>query len=693
MKAGSHLLYDKSSFVGRTRELCAVRKALSKTRLLTLTGVGGVGKTRLALRTAELLREVYQDGVEVVELATLETGDLLEPAVATALGLRDGRPDLMAVLQDYLAGRRMLLVLDNCEHLSTVCAPFVERLLRTAPRLQILATSRQSLGAYGEQVLRVAPMPIPNPGATLREVARQDSVRLFVERAAGVLPGFTLHSGNVACASRLVQRLEGIPLAIELAAVRLRTLPLEELMRELDERFDVLAAKAPAALPRHQTLRATIDWSFRLCSTGERRLWGRLGMFPAGADLETAEAVCSGEGIDRLDVLDHLAGLVGKCVLVKDGPCYRLPESLRAYGCEQVSPAELRQLRRRYVDHYRNLVERHRVDEMVPEQVDRYLLLQRELPNIRVALEACVSEPALAPVGAGAAAAMWCFWLLAGSLTEGRYWLERALEHVPDEHPVRAAALWTDSMLAIRQCDLLAGLPKLHGSMAMARESGDQKLLAHAIRTAAVAAFLAHDAPRGLALLRESLDLHQSIDDLDGVMFAMYVGATYGSSEDPRQAAEYGRQLLALCERQNALVFRAYAQLALGVAHWNLENTAQAEALVTTATEFTGGINDRWCLTQCLEVLAWIAGAREEHDRAAELLGAAHAMWQTVGASPEWMNYHMKSHERCTRQARCALGGPGFAAAFRQGARLSPERAVAYALGGAARTRTGRPDV
>ncbi|MEV1177117.1 AAA family ATPase, partial [Nonomuraea sp. NPDC049784] len=369
---------------------------LGRARLLTLTGVGGVGKTRLALKAAELLRDTYQDGVEVVELTTLETGDLLESAVATALGLRDGRPDLMTVLLDYLSGRRMLLVLDNCEHLSAVCAPFVERLLRAAPRLQILATSRQTLRVYGEQVLSVPPLPLPSPGATLREIARQDSVRLFIERATGVVPGFALQPDNMASVARLVQRLEGIPLAIELAAVRLRTLPLEQLARELDERFDVLVAKAPAALPRHQTLRATIDWSFRLCSTGERRLWARLGMFPGGADLETAEAVCSGEGIDRLDVLDHLAGLVDKSVLIRDGARYSMPESLRAFGCEQVPPSEMRQLRRRYVDHYRNLVEEHRVDEMGPEQLERYLLLQRELPNIRAALEACLSEPALA---------------------------------------------------------------------------------------------------------------------------------------------------------------------------------------------------------------------------------------------------------------------------------------------------------
>ncbi|MEV1178927.1 hypothetical protein AB0J09_62175, partial [Nonomuraea sp. NPDC049784] len=262
---------------------------------------------------------------------------------------------------------------------------------------------------------------------------------------------------------------------------------------------------------------------------------------------------------------------------------------------------------------------------------------------------------------------------------------------VPESDPGRAAALWADSMLAIRQGDLVAGMPKLHESIVMAREAGDRKLLAHGLRTLGVAAFLAHDTRRGLSLVRQALALHRAIDDLDGVMLALYVAATYGSDEDPDQAAKYGEQLLALCERQDALVFRAYAQLALGVARWNLDDSRQAEALVTTATEFTGAINDRWCLTQCLEVLAWIAGARGEHDRAAELLGAAHAMWQAVGASPEWMSYHTTWHVRCTRQARRALGGPGFAAAFRQGARLGPERAVAYALGDPARTRARRP--
>ncbi|KAB8193044.1 AAA family ATPase [Nonomuraea phyllanthi] len=701
------LLMDKSTFVGRRHELSAARKALSRTRLLTLTGTGGVGKTRLALRLAEQLRPHYRDGVEVVELAALETGDLLEPAVAAALGLRDARPDPMGVLEEHLAGRRMLLVLDSCEHLSDVCARFVDRLLHAAPRLRVIVTSQRTLGVYGEQVLTVPPLSVPCgpreiPGAApgevpaagrapgelaaaataprTREVARHDSVRLFVERAAGVVPGFRLTAGNLGCVTRLVQRLEGIPLAIELAAVRLRTVPLDQLVRELDERFDMLAARAPTVLPRHRTLRATMDWSFRLCSPGERRLWSRLSMFTGGVDLDTAETVCSGDGIDRLDVLDLLAGLVDKSVLVRYGSRYRMPESLRAYGCDQLRPAELGRLRRRYVRHYRELVEAYRCDRLVHDQLERYRFLQVELPNVRVALETCLGDPALAPVELAAASALWCFWLQAGSLTEGRYWLERGLELVPEPGRARATALWVHSMLALRQGDLAAALPRLKECQAIAGRAGYEDVLPYAIRTAGVAAFSSGDNRRGLALLRESLALHRALDDMDGVLFTLYFAAAYGSVVDPRLAVEFGEELLRLCETHHAQVSRAYAQLAVGMALWNLGDFPQAETLVTAATEFTGRSRDRWCLVQCLEVLAWTACARGGYERAAALLGAAHALWQAAGAAPERLCYHASGHEQCTRQARLALGKPAFTSAFRHGARLGLDRAVAYAL-------------
>ncbi|MEV0349159.1 AAA family ATPase [Nonomuraea sp. NPDC050680] len=668
---------EGSSFVGRRHELAAARRGLSQARLLTLTGTGGVGKTRLAQRVAETLQGTYKDGVEVVELATLEAGHLLEPVVAGALGLREAGPDPMTALVDHLSNKRMLLVLDNCEHLLDDCARFVTRLLRSAPRVRILATSRQTLSVYGEQVLQISSLSVPGSGHPLSHIARHDSVRLFVERAASVAPGFSLDASNAATVARLAQRLEGIPLAIELAAVQLRALPLEQLARELDERFEVLATGSPAALPRHQTLRATMDWSFRLCSPAERRLWTRLSMFPGGVDLDGAEAVCSGDGISPAEVIDLMTGLVDKSILVCErwaaGLRYRMLESIRAYGCERLSPAEKRVLCRRYIDHYRDLVDRHRIDEIVPDQAERYLLLRQELPNVRVALELCLSEPRLARVGLETASGLGSFWLLAGALTEGRYWLERALELTRTPDSARATALWLDSMLALRQGDLAAAVPRLRECHFLARQPGNEDVLPFAIRTSGVAAFSTGDTQRGLALLEESLALFRAAGDVHGVVLNLYYATAYGSTENPERAVRLGEELLALSEAHHMMVSRGYAQLALGIAVWNLGDYPRADALVRAAAELTDEINDRWCLMQCLEVLAWIAGARGEHERAARMLGAAHSLWQAADASPTRLWYHAKWHERCVAQARDTLGNRAFAAIFRTGARLGVE--------------------
>ncbi|MEV6152496.1 AAA family ATPase [Nonomuraea sp. NPDC052129] len=668
---------EGSSFVGRRHELAAARRGLSQARLLTLTGTGGVGKTRLAHRVAETLQSAYKDGVEVVELATLEAGHLLEPVVAGALGLREAGPDPMTALVDHLSDKRMLLVLDNCEHLLDDCARFVARLLRGAPRVRILATSRQTLSVYGEQVLQISSLSVPGSSRPLSHIARQDSVRLFVERAASAAPGFSLDTSNAATVARLARRLEGIPLAIELAAVQLRALPLEQLARELDERFEVLATGSPAALPRHQTLRATMDWSFHLCSPAERRLWTRLSMFPGGVDLDAAEAVCSGEGISPAEVIDLVAGLVDKSILVCErweaGLRYRMLESIRAYGCEQLSPAERRVLCRRYIDHYRDLVDQHQIDEIVPDQAERYLRLRQELPNVRVALELCLSEPRLAHVGLETASKLWCFWLLAGALTEGRYWLERALELTRTPDSARATALWVDSMLALRQGDLAAAVPRLRECHLIARQPGNEDVLPFAIRTSGVAAFSTGDTQRGLALLEESLALFRAAGNVHGVVLNLYYAAAYGSIENPERAVRLGEELLALCETHHMVVSRGYAQLALGIAVWNLGDYPRADALVRAAAELTEEVNDRWCLAQCLEVLAWIAGARGEHERAARMLGAAHSLWQAADASPTRLWYHARWHERCAEQARETLGNRAFAASFRDGTRLGVE--------------------
>ncbi|MDR8413977.1 AAA family ATPase [Nonomuraea sp. 3-1Str] len=664
---------SESTFVGRRHEVAAARKALARARLLTLTGTGGVGKSRLALKVAATLRGGFRDGVEVVQLSSLAAGELLAPTVAAALGLRDGDSDPMALLEDHLAGRRMLLVLDNCEHLLDACARFAARVLREAPRLRLLVTSRQRLGVYGEHVLPVPSLPVPDPGLPPHVIARHDAVRLFADRAADASPGFRLTRENAADVAMLARRLDGLPLAIELAAARLRTVPLDRLARELDERLQ--AVTSPATLPpRQRTLRATMEWSYRLCSAGEQRLWARLSMFPAGAGLETAEAVCAGGEVDGCEVLDLAAGLVDKSILIGEQAegCvrYRMLDTIRAYGCERLAGDEERDLRERYIGHHRDLVARNRIHETVPDQLERYRLLRRELPNLRAAIETCLGGPGPPAVGLEMAASLWSFWLLSGSATEGRYWLERGLERVTAPGRGRATALWVYSMLALRQGDPAAAAPRLEECGALVRREGFADVLPYAVRTSGVAAFSAGEPGRGLALLEESLALHRAAGDLDGVAFNLYYVAAYGASQSPGRAAECGEEMLALCEEHGAPVTRSYAQLVLGIVLWNLGDLQRAEELVGEAAEFTRDIDDKWCLTQCVEVLAWAAGAHGDHGRAARLLGAAHALWQSVDASPFRLSYHAPWHERCVARARRALGVQAYQAAFREGARL-----------------------
>ncbi|MFD1546697.1 ATP-binding protein [Nonomuraea guangzhouensis] len=675
---------EASGFIGRRHEISEVRRILLKTRLLTLTGAGGVGKTRLARRVGEIVMRNYRDGVRLVELATVEDEELLAPTVAASLGLRDTRPDLVALLTEHLANKHMLLVLDNCEHLLNACALLVQRLLRGTSRLRILTTSRQSLGVYGERVLPVPSLPIPKPGDSTRDIARRDAVRLFAERAAAIRPGFLVNAANARAVARLAHRLDGIPLAIELAAVQLRTTSVEDLVNELDERLAAPAEAAPGRLARHQTLRAAMEWSFGMCSSGERRLWERLSIFPGGVDLETAEAVCSGQGLAREDVLDLLAGLVDKSILSgaeQHGTVvrYRMLETIRAYGRERLPSADAEALRERYIDHYRRLAGRVRVDRMEPDQVDRFRTLNLELPNVRVALDLCFDRPGDAPTGLEIASELWSNWLVSGALSEGRHWLKRGLALVPGPGLTRVMGLWADGLLAIYQGDPVAAADARECS-ALARQLGDEAALTFAVQISGIAALSKGDAEGGLALLEEALSRHRARGDVHAVGVTLYFTALFAATMRPDRAIACGEELVTMCEDRNAPLFRAYALYAVGMARWEQGDWRQTEARMREVAAFWGAVDDRWGLPQCMEVLAWTAGARGRHDRAARLQGAAHQLWEGTASSPSQLRFQARSHQECTERARRALGAQAYMAAFRDGARLGLSRTVAYAL-------------
>jgi predicted ATPase/serine phosphatase RsbU (regulator of sigma subunit) len=356
-RRGTNLPGELTEFIGRREEAARIRAALTSARLVTLTGVAGVGKSRLAREVAAALCPAYPDGVWLVELSGVQDAGLVPHAVGEVVGARDQTVRLQArVLGDYLAGKRMLVVLDTCEHLVDACAQLAEMLLPAAPGLSILATSRQPLGLPGEHRHVVAPLPVEPPAASPGEPSA--AVALFAHRAAAAVPGFALSADNVATVTRLCRQLDGIPLAIELAAVRLRALPLEEIVARLDDRSGLLGKGSPAAPPRHQTLRAAIGWSHELCEPAERLLWARVSVFANWFSLDAARFVCADRRLPAAAVGDTLAALVEKSIVVRDdgsqGVRYRLLGSIRSYGREWLRTlSEEDQARRRHRDWFR----------------------------------------------------------------------------------------------------------------------------------------------------------------------------------------------------------------------------------------------------------------------------------------------------------------------------------------------------
>ncbi|WP_433178011.1 ATP-binding protein [Actinoallomurus sp. CA-150999] len=675
---------DESAFIGRRHELAEIRRLLGRTRLLTLTGAGGVGKSRLARRAAEMLSAGYPDGVQVIELAGLEDGDLLESTVASALGLRAAQRPIGAALLDYLADKRMLLVLDNCEHLLFACAALINQMLRHTLRLRILATSRQTIGIYGEQLLRVPSLAVPACDESPRKIARREAVRLFSDRAATVNPDFTVNATNATTLARISARLDGIPLAIELAAARLRTTPIDQLLRELDDRFTTLTGGSTTALPRHQTLRATMDWSHDLCSPAEQHLWARLATFPGGVDLDTAEEICSGDGIAPDEIFDLISGLVDKSVLttqqVRTATRYRMLESIRAYGREHLTPSEETTLCHARCAHYRRLADANRIDRIVPDQVYRYWLLQTEIANLRVALDSCFTRAHDPGAGLDIASSMWSYWVITGTITEGRHWLDRGLDLTSKSDPVRFTALWADALLAIYQGDVASARSWVAECRALAEQSRDESSLAFALQIAGVFACSAGDPKKGYALLEEARNRHRALGDFDALALNLYLASVYCSATAPHEAAVLGEQLIALCNERGAPLFRSYAQFGVAIAAWIQGDWRHTEAMMRQVAIPWTVINDRWGLVQFLEVMGWTACRRGDHLRAARLLGAADAVWQAVHASPMVVRYSEESHRNCVEHTRQVLGGRAFADAFRSGARLGLDHAIAFAL-------------
>ncbi|RSS42946.1 LuxR family transcriptional regulator [Streptomyces sp. WAC05858] len=681
---------EVTSFVGRRHEAAEVKEMLSASRLVTLTGVGGVGKTRLALRVADEARRAFPDGVWLAELAELNNPALLAQGVTEALEIRDHSPrPALDVLVDHLRDREALIVLDNCEHLLEECARLADRLLRAAPRLRLLATSRQALGTAGEQSLAVPTLGLPDPEGprpTLATLARCDAIRLFTERAAAIVPGFELTEDNREAVELICRRLDGIPLGIEIAVVRLRALSVQQLLDRLDDRFRLLTTGSRTVLPRHQTLRALIDWSYELCTERERLLWARVSVFAGSLDLDAAEAVCSGEGIDREEMLDLVTELVDKSVLLREehrtAVRYRMLDTLRSYGRERLAAAGEESVRLgRHRDYYRGLAADARAALFGPAQVQWFARLQLEHANLRTALEGCLAEPGQTEHGLEMAADLLYHWITSYYLGEGRRWLDQALALCTEPTGARARALWTDSWLAVIQSDTDSAAAMLEESRSIGTRLGLDPVLAYTALYSGMVAMYRSETRSAIALYEEAVTRHRATGDPVGLALALIrLSLAHSFIGDSPRAIALGEESLAVCDAYGEGWHRAYTMMALGMDVWRQGDTARAAALEKDSLTFNRSLDDPLGVAVNLEVLAWIAATDRDHTRAARLLGALRTIWHAIGAAHSGYGHLVHYHEECEATVRRALGKPAFNTAFRLGARLSYAEALVYAI-------------
>ncbi len=662
---------ELTEFVGRRAELARVRDALAGARLVTLTGPGGIGKTRLALQVATGAGRAFRDGVWLAELAGLRDPGLLVGEVARSLGLSDKSARwALASLADYLQARQVLLVLDGCEHLADACAVMADALLRGCPELRIIATSRHVLGVAGEVTIAVPPMTVPAEGGPAREeeLLGYEAVRLFAGRGAAVLPGFAVDAGNGAAVVGVCRALDGIPLAVELAAVRLRSLSPEQILSRLDSRFQLLSGGGPAGQPHHRTLQAALEWSYELLTDGEQAMWrGR---------------VAAGQIADLVDAL------VAKSILLREGrgtARYRLLDTIREFGVTKLrGRGNERALRLRHRGWYAALAARQ--EAFGPGRAEWIAALDADHENLRVALEFCLSEPAQAAAGAEMACDLWRYWETHGHLTEGRRILAALLDRLDQTSPDRPRVLWTAGFLAQFQGDIPAARRLLEAGLSAARGAGDAAAEAWASSFLGWDLYHDGDADQGHALARTALRLHREAGDHAGVVLAlMQIGYIHLCAGEAEPAADWFTTCADACQDSGNVWYHAYAQWGLAVVALLRGDAEGAHRLGSAALRAIRCMDDGMGVVLCLDALAWAAAACREAIRAVPLAAAAEAQWAAIPATPAGpLRAH---HDAALQAARAALTGADYRAAFAKGGAMDQAEAIAFALGESSRPR------
>jgi non-specific serine/threonine protein kinase len=628
-----------ASFIGRHAEIRALRRLCARRRLVTLSGTAGVGKTRLALEVAAQLAGTARDRTVVVELAPLREPAQVVRTLAECLRIpeRSDEP-LLETLTEVLGDQQLRLVFDNCEHLVRACAELVGRLLGTCPGLRVIATSRVALGVDGELVYSVPALGLPAAdSATPNQLLHCEAVALFVERARSVQPAFSLTADNVAVVAEICRQLDGLPLALELAAAQMRVLAPAELLERLRDRLHLLQSDRPASPPHHRGLATTLDWSCALLSESERQLLQRLSIFAGGFTLEAVEAVCFVDTWGSVDVLPYLRRLVESSLVHANTTAgqhsrYRLLETVREYASNRLRAlGESRALAERHCDWCVNLVERFELEWRGPEQQAWLRRMEEEHSNLAAAIGWCI-EVGEVERGLSLAGTAWRFWEVRGYLSEGRRWLMRLLEAGGAATPARARALDAAGHLAILQGDQASGVPLIRDSLALAVQLDDRRTQANAYHSLGLAAQYQLEYAQAEEMHTASLELSRAIGDTRREYVAIYNLAVVAQKQSQfERATALHMQSLALKREIGDLWSVGYSLFNLGLLAWIRGEPQRAIGLLRQSLDLRHQLGDKPGIAACLETLAEFDVSQRQTLRAARLFGATDALLQASG--------------------------------------------------------------